>query len=486
MRTIHLLLGALLASLAAVAVVVTVGTGSSHREAPLTSTDPLADDTDVYAFTAKDAPGMLTVVANWVPFQDPGGGPNFYRFDDRARYYINIDNTGDGDYDVRYRFDFRTTFNKRNFLHSLTQVTSLNDPQLFQREAYELVRETYNSRGRRTSARSLGNRFRVAPSNVGPKTMPDYETLANSAIRRLGGGGKVFAGQRDDPFFLPLDRVFDSINLDGAGTGNMGGGIDTLAGYGVQSIVLQVPEAHVTRDRRAVSGATARNAVVGVWASTERKRLQVTNIGSGRDLRERRSDWVQVSRLANPLVNELFVPQALKDKYNRTQPSGDLKNFGRFALNPFLAGAFNQLLALGVTTRNRTDIVQALFTGIPGVTQIRRNPAAADTLKINMGVPPSETENRFGVIGGDNAGFPNGRRLADDVVDIELRVVGGFLVPPERGGKKLPLGDGVDQNDQAFMPVFPYVPSLKNQIGGSPTEDLQTPPHAPTSAEAPS
>ena len=486
MRKIHLLLGALLASLAAVAVVVTVGTGSSHREAPLTSADPTADDTDVYAFTAKDAPGMLTVVANWVPFEDPAGGPNFYRFDDRARYYINIDNTGDGDYDVRYRFDFRTKFNNRNFLHSLTPVTRLNDPQLFQREAYELVRETYNSRGRRTSARSLGNRFRVAPSNVGPKTMPDYESLANSAIRSLSGGGKVFAGQRDDAFFIALDRVFDSINLDGIGTGNMGGGIDNVAGYGVQTIVLQVPEARVTRNRKAVSGPTASNATVGVWASTERRRLQVTNNGSGRSRAERRSGWVQVSRLANPLVNELFVPQSLKDKYNRTQPSDDLKNFGRFALNPFLAGAFNQLLQLGVRTRGRTDIVRALFTGTPGVNQISKNPAAADTLKINMGVPPSETENRFGVIGGDMAGFPNGRRLADDAVDIALRVVGGFLLPPERGGKKMPLGDGVDVNDQPFLPVFPYVPSLKNQIGGSPTEDRQEPPHPPTSAESPS
>jgi hypothetical protein len=486
MRKIHLLLGALLASLAAATVVVTVGSGSSHREAPLTSADPTADDTDVYAFTAKDAPGALTVVANWVPFEDPAGGPNFYRFDDRARYYINIDNTGDGDYDVRYRFDFRTKFNDRNFLHSLTQVTNLDDPQLFQKESYQVVRETYNSRGRRTSTQSLGSKFRVAPSNVGPKTMPDYETLANSAIRSLPGGGKVFAGQRDDPFFLPLDRVFDSINLDGAGTGNMGGGIDTLAGYGVQSIVLQLPEARVTRDSKAVSGATAPNAVVGVWASTERRRLQVTNDGSGDSRKERRSDWVQVSRLANPLVNELFVPQSIKDKYNATQPSRDLQNFGKYALNPFLAGAFNQLLDLGVKTDDRSDIVQALFTGIPGVTQISTKPAAADTLKINMGVPPSETENRFGVIGGDNAGFPNGRRLADDVVDIELRVVGGYLVPTDQGGKKLPLGDGVDSNDQPFLPAFPYVPSLKNVIGGSPTEDLQTPPHAPTPADAPS
>ena len=486
MRKIQLLLAALLASLAATALVVAIGSGSSHREAPLTSMDPTADNTDVYAFTAAEAPGALTVVANWVPFEDPAGGPNFYRFDDRARYYINIDNTGDGDYDVRYRFDFRTKLNDKNFLHSLTQVTGLNDPQLLQKESYEIVRETFNSRGKRTTAKSLGRNFRVAPSNVGPKTMPNYEALANSAIRSLPGGGKVFAGQRDDAFFVPLDRVFDSVNLEGAGTGNMGGGIDTLAGYGTQSIVLQVPEARVTRNRRAVGGATASNAVVGVWASTERKRLQVTNVGSGANRAERSSDWVQVSRLGNPLVNELFIPQTLKDRFNRTQPSGDLKNFGKFALNPFLAGALNQLLDLGVKPDNRTDIVQALFTGVPGLTQISKTPAAADTLKLNLGVPPSPTENRFGVIGGDNAGFPNGRRLADDVVDIELRVLGGYLVPADQGGKKLPLGDGVDVNDQPFSATFPYVPSLKNEIGGSPTEDRQEPLHDPTPADAPS
>jgi len=481
MRKLVLLAAALLSSLAAVVVVVNVSNGSSHREAPLTSADPLADNTDVWFFTPKSAPGQVAIVANWVPFEDPAGGPNFYRFDDRARYYLNVDNTGDGDYDVRYRFDFRNKLNNKNFLHSLTPVTSLNSPNLFQKEFYEIVRETYNSRGRRTSARSLGKNFRVAPSNVGPKTMPDYEALSSQAIKRLRGGGQVFAGQRDDAFFLPLDRVFDSVNLAGAGTGNEGGGIDTIAGYGVQTIALQLPERAVTRDRRAVSSPTASNATVGVWASTERRRVQVTNSSAS----VKGSRWVQVSRLANPLVNELFIPQTLKDKYNRQQPSGDGKSFGKFATNPFLAGAFNQLLMLGIKQTGRTDIVQAFFTGVPGVNQISKKPAAADTLKLNMGIPPTENENRFGVIGGDPAGFPNGRRLGDDVVDIELRVLGGFLLPADQGGKKLPLGDGVDRNDQEFTDTFPYIPSLKNQIGGSPTEDRQEPPHAPTPADAP-
>ena len=497
MRKSVLLVAALLSSLAAGFVAVTLSTGSSHREAPLSSADPLGDDTDVWFFTPKNQPGQVAIVANWVPFEDPAGGPNFYRFDDRARYYINIDNTGDGDYDIRYRFDFRTKFNDKNFLHSLTEVRSLNSPNLFQKESYEIVRETFNSRGRRTAARSLGKNFRAAPSNVGPKTMPDYEGLWRQAVKPLRGGGQVFAGQRDDAFFIPLDRVFDSVNLAGAGTGNEGGGIDTIAGYGVQSIVLQLPEAKVTRNRKSVSGPTAANATVGVWASTERQRVQVTNRSSKRSERsatinsrtrdnKRDAAWVQTSRLANPLVNELFIPVTKKDQFNRQQPSGDGKSFGRFALNPFLAGAFNQLLMLGIKETGRTDIVQAFFTGVPGLNQIRKNPAAADTLKLNMGIPPAENENRFGVIGGDTAGFPNGRRLGDDVVDIELRVLGGFLVPPAQGGKKLPLGDGVDRNDQDFLPDFPYVPSLKNEIGGSPTEDRQTPQHAPTPADNPS
>jgi hypothetical protein len=488
MRRFTVLMAAMLAAVAASIVVVSEGTGSSHREAPLTSLDPTADDTDLYAFTAADAPGSLTVVANWLPFEDPGGGPNFYKFDPRARYYINIDNTGDGDYDVRYRFTFRTiapNSARIGFPVALPEVRSINDPKL-ERQRMTVRRLRYNRRGRVVSSRIVGSNLPVAPSNIGAKTMPDYEGLANQAIRSLRGGGRVFAGQRDDPFYIPLDRAFDSINLSGAGTGNIGGGIDTLAGYGVQSVVLQVPERRVTRGGHSVSGPTAANAVVGVWASAERKRLQVTNRGSGRARRERRSHYVQVSRLGNPLINELVIPLALKDKFNRTQPSGDLKHFGKYVLTPFPALALNQLFSLGIKTTGRTDIVQALLTGIPDFTQIGDNPVPADTLKINLGIPPSASPNRFGVIGGDVAGFPNGRRLADDAVDITLRVVGGYLVPAAEGGKKLPLGDGVDQNDQPFLGGFPYVPSLKNEIGGSPTEDRQEPVHAPTPGEDPS
>src|SRR4051812_9766346 len=256
-------------ALAAGAAAATLGVGSSHREAPMTALDPTGDDTDVYAFTAADAPGSLTVVANWIPMEDPAGGPNFYRFDDRARYYINVDNTGDGRYDVRYRFSFKTRVaNPGSFLYALPGVASIDDAKLNVKQRYSVTRETYRD-GALRSSKVIARDVPVAPNNVGPKTIPDYDAVAAQAIHRLASGGKVFAGQRDDPFFVDLGATFDAINFRN-GTGNAGGGRDDLAGYNVHSIALQVPEAAVTRDRRAVSGADAADAVVGVWASTER------------------------------------------------------------------------------------------------------------------------------------------------------------------------------------------------------------------------
>jgi hypothetical protein len=435
----------LAAAIAAGAIAVAPGSGSSHREAPLTALDPTADDTDVYAFTAPDATGALTVVANWIPFEDPAGGPNFYRFDDRADYYINVDNTGDGRYDVRYRFKFKTKVrNPNSFLYALPGVTSISDPKLNVVQHYSVTRETYR-RGHQTGAKVIARNVPVAPDNVGPKTIPDYGSVAAAAIKSLPGGGKVFAGQADDPFFVDLGGAFDAIHIRN-GTGNAGGGKDDLAGYNVHSIALQVPEAKVTRNGAAVTSAGAANAVVGVWSSTERSRVRVTR-------HRARSSDVQVSRLGNPLVNELVVPLGKKDFFNATQPSGDLAHFGKYVLSPELAKVINALFpGLHVPENNRTDIVQALLTGIPGLTQIAPKAPPTDTLKINLGTPPSTAPNRFGVIGGDTGGFPNGRRLADDVTDISLRVVGGFLK-----GNKLPLGDGVDVNDVPFRAAFPYV-----------------------------
>ncbi|HEY3187221.1 MAG TPA: DUF4331 domain-containing protein [Solirubrobacteraceae bacterium] len=473
MRRIHLLAAALAAALAAGALAVSLGVGSSHREAPLSALDPTADDTDVYAFTADDAPGSLTLISNWIPFEDPAGGPNFYRFDDRADYYLNIDNTGDGRYDVRYRFNFKTHIgNKNSFLYALPGVSSINDPKLNIKQTYSVTRERYKN-GRLRSARTIARNLPVAPNNVGPKTIPNYDAVAAQAIRSLPNGGKVFAGQVDDPFFVDLGATFDALNIR-KGTGNAGGGKDDLAGYNVHTIALQVPEAAVTRDAKSVASATARNAVVGVWSSTDRAKVQV--VGSSRKGRHlKRNDElgeVQVSRLGNPLVNEVIIPLGQKDRFNATQPANDAKNFGKFVVEPELAKVLNTLFpGLNVPEKNRTDIVQALLTGIPGLTQIAKNAPPTDTLKINLGTPPSQNKSRFGVLAKDTQGFPNGRRLADDVTDIELRVVGGILK-----GNALPLGDGVNRNDVAFRSTFPYVAAphagfdsqLKRQEGDTP------------------
>ena len=472
MPKLSVLAAALLAAVAAGVIAVSSGSGSSHREAPLSALDPTADDTDLYAYTADDAPGALTVVTNWIPFEDPAGGPNFYRFDDRAAYYVNVDNTGDGKYDIRYRFKFTTRVrNPDSFLYALPGVRSISDPKLNVVQTYKITRERYDARGRRTAARVIARGVPVAPNNVGPKTIPDYGAVASQAVRSLRGGGKVFAGQADDPFFVDLGTAFDAINFRN-GTGNAGGGKDDLAGYNVHTIVLQVPEAHVTRDRRAVGSPSARNAVVGVWSSTERPRLEV----QGPRGRTRGRD-VQVSRLGNPLINELVIPLGKKDLFNATQPSRDLQNFGRYALEPELAKVINALFpGLNVPEEDRTDIVQALLTGIPGLTQIAPRAVPADTLKLNLGTVPNPSPNRFGVIGGDTAGFPNGRRLADDVTDASLRVVGGFLK-----GNRLPLGDGVDVNDVPFRAAFPYV--APPHAGFDSALKRIEPTHAPTPAD---
>jgi hypothetical protein len=469
-RKLTRITAAVLAALAAGLVAVAVGSGSSHREAPLTALDPTADNTDVYAYVAKDAPDAVTLVANWVPFEDPAGGPNFYRFDDRARYYLNVDNTGDGVYDVRYLFEFKTrTLNPNSFLYAAPTVDSIRSKNLNVQQSYSVTRELYRN-GKLTSAKHVASNVPVAPNDVGPKTIPNYDAVANQAIHPVQGGGEVFAGQRDDPFFVDLGGTFDAITIRN-GTGNAGGGKDDLAGFGVHAIVLQVPKRDVTRDGQDVSDPGASNAVIGVWSSTDRPKLQVTDsdtAGKGK--------WVQVSRLGNPLVNEVVIPLGQKDHFNSTQPSQDAKLYGKYVVSPELAKLINILYpGLNVKENDRTDIVQALLTGIAGKTQIAKDAVAADTLKLNLGVPPTENASRFGVIAGDLGGFPNGRRLTDDVVDIEERVVGGELI-----GNSLPLGDGVDQNDKPFLTSFPYL--APPNAGPDSAPKRTEPTHDPTPA----
>jgi hypothetical protein len=464
------------AALAALAIAVPLGFSSSHREAPGISLDPSADNTDTYAWTAKDAPDALTVVANWIPGEVPANGPNFHSFDDRARYYVHIDNTGDGRPDVSFRFRFKTKVrNGESFLYALPGASGYDDPKLNVIQRYSIVRETHRYRhgGHQVRERTIARGLPVAPPNIGPKTFPNYDAFVAGAVRSLRGGSKVFVGQRDDPFFVDLGATFDGLNVRKL-TGNQGEGKDDLSGYNVHSVVLQLPERLVTRDGKAVASAHAPNAVVGVWSTTERQRLQVAGGRSAAG----RGRWVQVSRLGNPLVNEAVIPLAKKDQFNSTTPERDAALYGKYVVKPELAAVLNALFDIGAPENDRTDIVQALLQGIPGLNQHAgvKGPPAVDTIKLNLGVPAAETEDRFGVIGGDLAGYPNGRRLGDDVVDIDLQVIAGFLKD-----HKVPLGDGVDRNDKPFLSEFPYLAAPTSGLGSAPSTRTE-PGHAPVPA----
>jgi Domain of unknown function (DUF4331) len=469
---------AVAAALAAVAIAVPLSIGSSHREAPNIMLDPSADNTDVYAWTAPGAEGALTLASNWIPGEVPANGPNFFRFDDRARYYNNIDNNGDGVADIRYRFTFDTEIrNPNSFLYAGPGTSGFDDPKLNVVQRYDVVRETYNGKGKLKQARKVGNNLPVAPPNIGPKTFPNYGNFVGAATRTLKDGTKLFVGSRDDPFYVDLGAAFDAINVR-VGTGNQGGGKDDFSDYSTSTTVMQIPERLVTRDGKAVASADATNAVVGVWSSTERRRLEVTNADFNAQSKKGGQKWVQVSRLGNPLVNEVVIPLGMKDRFNRTTPDRDAELYGQFVTEPELAKVLNALFGVNAPETNRTDIVQAVLQGIPGLNEHKGKFAGTpvDTLKLNLGVPATDSPNRFGVIGGDNAGYPNGRRPEDDVVDIDLQVIAGILVD-----NPVPVGDGVDGNDKPFLSQFPYLAAPTSGFDSNPGQVTQ-PQHPPVPA----
>ncbi len=457
----------------AVASFVAIGTrpsddaaASSHREAPGIAADPQADATDTYAFIAPDSPDKLTLVGNWIPLQEPAGGPNFYPWATDATYAFSIDSDGDAKRDIAYEFEFYTkVIDKSTFLYATGPITSLNDENFNIRQFYNVYRRDGNSSSRKLIASNLA----VPPDNIGPKSTPSYETLATQAIYSLQGGGKVFVGQRDDPFFVDLGGIFDLATIRQL-PGNAGGGIDNVAGFNTSSIVLQVPISQVTKCKcdpaPMASGArmTANNnPIVGVWTDTYRQRISVLGSEGGQ---YNFGDRVKVSRLGNPLVNEVVIPLAKKDAFNASSPAGD-GQFASFVLNSDLAAKINAVYAGIVTpipTTGREDLVTVFLTGIPGLNQ-PPNVVASEQLRINLSIKPASCGSvmRLGVIAGDNCGFPNGRRLGDDVTDVAVRAVAcgyGFNLGPcvDSAPNNL-LGDGVNQNDKAFTAGFPYVAS---------------------------
>jgi hypothetical protein len=440
---------ALFSTLAMLAATVLAPTAlaSSHSEAPGTSKDRLADDTDLYAWVAADAPDAVTIVGNWVPLIEPNSGPNFAGFDDNAHYYINVDNVGDAHKHLRFEFTFNTTRqNQGTFLYNTGVVTSLTDPDLNVRQTWTCTRVDVDAH-----TETVIGTGQVAPYFVGPVSMPDYQSLAQSAIQTLGDGTKVFVGPRDDPFFVDLAAVFDLLSIRKP-PGNKGKGVDGVGGYNVMSIVMQIPKSKLTKDGTAPDPTRANN-ILGIWDTAERLKNSTIN-GDGTITVS--GPEQQVSRLGMPLVNEIVIPLGKKDLFNASEPANDVANFGAFVVDPEPARLLHALFGINVPPAPRNDLVAVFATGVPGLNQ-PANVSPGEMLRLNMSIPPAKKPSRFGVLAGDVAGFPNGRRLPDDVVDIELRVVAGVLVPGFNVAPNNELGDGVDANDKPFLPYFPYV-----------------------------
>jgi Domain of unknown function (DUF4331) len=429
---------------------------SSHREAPEISKDPAADNADVYAFVSPDQPGTVTLISNFVPLQDPPGGPNFFEFGDDVLYAINIDNDGDGKPNISYFFRFSTKLrNPDTFLYNTGPITSLDSSSWNMRQFYSVTRvkgkdtTAYGSASHHNGghhhhhhshhglkAHVLGRNLASPPCNIGPRSTPNYASLGQAAVHSLSGGIKVFAGQRQDGFYVDLGAVFDLGDLRPFQNLHLipsaaAPGVDATKTLNIHSIAIQVPISDLTRNGSTPTDASSSESVIGVWSSASRRKVRM--IDKANDERAESGPWIQVSRLGNPLFNEVIVPLGNKDKWNRVYPAGD-KAFAKYVQHPELGKLLPVLYPtafpnLAKLTAPRADLVAILLTGIPsGIVPGFQNftgKTMADQLRLNVAIPPTASPNRFGLLGGDAAGFPNGRRVSDDIVAIELRAIAG-------------------------------------------------------------
>ncbi|MBW6435359.1 DUF4331 domain-containing protein [Actinoplanes hulinensis] len=451
---------------------------SSHREAPEISKDPVADSSDLYAFVSPDDPDTVTIIANYVPLQIPASGPNFFEFGDDVLYEIHIDANGDARPDITYQFRFRTELrNDKTFLYNTGQIKSLDDENWNRRQFYSVTK--VDKHGKSTV---LANKLPSPPCNVGKISIPDYDKLAEDAVHKLKTGEKVFAGQRADAFFVDLGAIFDlgtlrpfqDKHLVGSQLFNYAGkAVNATDKTNVHSIAIQIPLSMVRRDGKKRVRAKDAGAVIGVWTSASRRQVEVRgNKGDGDVVV---GPQVQVSRLGNPLFNEVIVPMAEKDKWNSLPPSED-KRFAEFVATPELGallpvlypGLFDKLAELNKTKEPRADLLAILLTGIPDglIEGFQNNTGAlqADMLRLNTAIEPAAKENKFGLLGGDLAGFPNGRRIADDVVSISLRAIAGVTVPlvnadfePDAAAALVEQGLSIKDASAGLLKKFPFL-----------------------------
>ncbi len=444
---------------------------SSHREAPEISKDPVADNTDVYAFVSPDNPNMVTLIANYIPLEGPAGGPNFYEFGDDVLYQIHIDNNGDGVADITYQFLFQTTLeNPNTFLYNTGPISSLDDPNWNKRQLYSVTRV---KNGQTTV---LAEMLASPPCNIGPFSTPDYSALAQDAVHVLPSGETVFAGQRAEGFYVDLGSVFDLVDLRPFQNLHVNPlaatpGVNGTNKLNVHSIAIQLPKSMLTCDGSTPTNVNDPRSTIGVYASASRQTARVL-VPSGQGQVVESGPFVQVSRLGSPLFNEVMIPLGRKDFWNTQSPNND-KQFLNFVqhqevpgrLVEYYPGVFPNLAAY---SKPRADMVAIFLTGIPaGIISGFQNftgETLADLLRLNMAVPPATAPNILGILGGDLAGFPNGRRVLDDVFTIELRALAGVTIPlvdpsftPDAASSA--VTDGLDPGSisSPFLTSFPYL-----------------------------
>ena len=444
---------------------------SSHREAPEISKDPVADNTDVYAFVSPNRPDSVTLIANYIPLEGPAGGPNFFEFGDDVLYQIHVDNDGDGVGDVNYQFRFQTKLRNANtFLYNTGRIASLNDSNWNKRQFYSVTR-VKDEDEKAVLAEGLAS----PPCNIGPFSTPNYAALAQAAVHTLGSGETVFAGQRAEGFYVDLGSVFDLLDLRPFQNLHVNPlpaapGVNGTNRLNVHTLAIQVPKSHLTRDGSNPTDPNDPRSVIGLYASASRRKVTILNEEGDDDTEA--GPWVQVSRLGGPLVNEAMIPLGKKDFWN-TQPPSEDAQFLTYVQNQEVArllpvlypGVFPHLAAYA---KPRADMVAIFLTGIPsGIIPGFQNftgKTQADLLRLNMAIPPAKAPNIYGILGGDLAGFPNGRRVFDDVFTIELRALAGATIPlvdpsfqPDAAAAVVTDGLTPASVNSPFLGAFPYL-----------------------------
>ena len=443
---------------------------SSHREAPISALDHSADVTDWYAFVSYDHPDRVTMILNVDGFLEPSNGPNYFPFDPNVLYEMKIDNNHDGIADITFQFRFNTQIRQPGVftgfvggIGGFPQITSLDGPGsegLSLRQTYSVTMVKNGIATDLTGGRAL---FAV-PSNAGPLTMPNYQDLFKEGIYDLGNGVRVFAGTVDDPFYIDLGAAFDSFNfrmgvggiltpaVDADDTHNYAP--DAVAGFNVNSIALEVPISMLTVDGQ-LHPAGDKNAVIGTYGATYRQRVTIRQVSGKLD---GQGGWRQVNREGNSLINELIIGTGSKDRFSVDDPAND-GQFANFFLDPLLAHLYSSILGIPIPPAPRTDLLPLVQYTAPICPGCGPNDAGpiADLLRLNTGIPPTPvgSQKRLGFLAGDLAGFPQGRRPIDDVVDIASRAVVGILVDPVKYGAR--VGDGVNMNELGYGATFPYV-----------------------------